>query len=83
MSLEHSPGRGQDGPDLDYWNALINEKAAADFLDLSDRTMQSLRQKGGGPKFFRLSARAVKYRRRDLRDWTDARAASSTAEYPE
>ena len=94
MSLEHSPARseptaatGMDGMPRgpldasDYWQALINEKAAADFLDLSRRTMQGYRHRGGGPVFYRLSARTVRYKRIDLRAWADALAHSSTSEY--
>ena len=35
--------------DADYWFALIDEREAAVFLDLTDRTLQTKRQKGGGP----------------------------------
>ena len=93
MSLEHDPARsepaavtGMDGsargpPDAsDYWHALINEKAAGDFLDLTSRTMQAMRQRGGGPRFVRISARCVKYRRVDLKSYADARLRSSTSD---
>ena len=93
MSLEHSPARGEPGaavgldgsprgpPDAsDYWHALIDEKAAAAFLDLTDRTMQKFRQVGGGPRFVRISARCVKYRRIDLKVYADARLRSSTSD---
>ena len=66
--------------DLDYWNALIDEKAAADFLDVTPRTMQALRQHGGGPRFVRLSARCVKYTRNLLRAHAEARLRSSTSD---
>ena len=93
MSLEHSPTRsnptavtGLDGsarspPDAsDYWDAFIDEKAAADFLGLTDRTMQGYRQKGGGPKYAVLSSRCLRYTRRWLRGWAEARVRSSTAD---
>ena len=93
MSLEHHPARsdpatvvGMDGsargpPDAsDYWQALIDEKAAAAFLGLTDRTMQAYRQKGGGCKFIRLSSRCLRYRRIDLKAWADARIRSSTSD---
>ena len=89
MSLEPVPDQGQDGPAseeaessaLEYWNALINEDNAADFADLSKRTMQGFRQKGGGPKYVRISARCIRYTRAWLKEWADARSAHSTAEY--
>ena len=51
----------------DYWCALIGEDPAAVFLDVSTRTIQGFRYRGGGPVFVRISARCVKYRRIDLR----------------
>ena len=90
MSLEHSPARdnqgtratsGADPPDdPDYWHSLIGEKAAAAFLGLTDRTMQGMRQRGGGPPFVRLSARCVKYTRFRLKRWYDARLRISTSD---
>ena len=74
-------GTASDKPDeRDYWYALINEKAAARFLDLEPRTMQGLRQRGGGPDFIRISSRCIRYRRIDLREWAEARMRSSTSD---
>lgn len=66
--------------DGDYWHALIDEKAAAAFLNLSPRTLQGFRQSGGGARFVRLSARCIKYRRADLREWTETRLRNSTSD---
>ena len=96
MSLENHPIRtnpegavGLDDltrgpPDSpDYWNALIDEKAAAAFLGLTDRTMQALRQRGGGPKYISISSRCLRYRRVDLRKWAEARVRTSTSDQGE
>jgi hypothetical protein len=93
MSLEHRPARslpgaviGTDGsprrpPDAsDFWDAFIDEKAAADFLGLTDRTMQGYRQKGGGPKYVALSSRCLRYTRRWLRGWAESHVRTSTAD---
>ncbi len=64
----------------DYWFSLIGEQEAASFLDLTDRTLQKYRQAGGGPKFCRLSARSIKYRRYDLRLWSETRLRASTSD---
>ena len=64
----------------DFWFALIDEADAAGFLDFSVRTVQGLRYRGGGPKFVRLSSRCVKYRRADLREWTESRLQTSTSD---
>ena len=65
---------------IDYWFALIDETEAAEFLGLVDRTLQKMRQRGGGPRFVRLSSRCVRYRRDDLRQWADARVRTSTSD---
>ena len=91
MSHEHSPARvgdeaGQGGildsseTDLAFWNALIDSKMAGEFLGLSDRFMQDRRQLGGGPKYIVVSARCVRYRRCDLRAWSEARFKTSTSD---
>ncbi len=74
---------GDDTPTLptdDYWHALIKEKTAADFLGLTIRTLQLHRQRGGGPRYVRLSARCVRYRRADLRAWADLHVRTSTSD---
>ncbi len=64
----------------DYWQALINEKTAAVFLGVEGRTLQSYRQRGGGPKYIALSSRCLRYRRIWLLEWTEARVRTSTSD---
>jgi hypothetical protein len=92
VSLEHSPARQTgkrlstadsgttDELEADYWQRLIDEKIAADFLGLTIRTMQAMRQRGGGPRFVVISARCIRYRRIDLRAWAEARLRTSTSD---
>ena len=68
------------GDDPAFWYSLIDEAEAARFLGFSVRHMQGLRYKGGGPKFCRLSARCVKYRRVDCRLWSEAHLRTSTSD---
>ena len=68
------------GFDSGYWHELIPETEAADFLDVTPRSLQSWRQRGGGPPFFRLSARCVKYTRFQCKAWYDARMRASTSD---
>ena len=75
-----APGQNVSNGAGDYWHALIDEKAAADFLGLTNRTMQGLRQRGGGPQYIFLSSRCLRYRRIDLRKWADARVRVSTSD---
>ena len=65
---------------ISYWNALIGEKSAANYLGLKARTMQGFRYRGGGPRYIRLSSRCLRYRRTDLREWADARVRTSTSD---
>lgn len=55
--------------------ALLNEVAAADLLQLSIRTLQAWRCKSMGPAFVR-AGRAIRYRRSDLKSWTTANTVS-------
>ena len=70
-ALEQDPG---------YWHALINEDVAAEFLDLTNRTMQAFRQRGDGPKFIRISSRCIRYTRALLKSYADARVHESTSD---
>ena len=64
----------------DYWQGLVDEKAAAAFYGVTVRTMQKLRQSGDGPKYIFLSPRRIRYRRIDLKADVEARIRSSTAD---
>ncbi len=87
MSLDSHPLREAPGvpdaaghaDDPDYWHALINEKEAGDFLGLSDRAMQKMRQAGGGPRFIRISSRCIRYTRVLLKSYADDRVRESTS----
>lgn len=65
----------------DYWYALIDEETAGTFLgELTARTMQGYRVSGNGPPYVRVSRRAVRYRRIDLKRWSDTRLRQSTSD---
>jgi hypothetical protein len=59
--------------------ALVTTPEAAHLLGLSPRTLESLRLRGGGPAFIAVTAKAVRYRRRDLEDWILTRRRTSTS----
>ena len=59
---------------------LLTEVQAAELLQVTPRAVQKWRAEGTGPRFIRISGRCVRYRRRDLIEWTEARLKSSTAE---
>ena len=66
--------------DPDYLDRLITENEAAGFLGYTIRALQGWRVKGGGPRFVKVSARSIRYRRRDLIAWAEARLRSHTSE---
>lgn len=66
--------------DPDFFDRLLNEKEAADFLSYTVRALQNWRVRGGGPRFVKVSARSIRYRRRDLLAWIEAHLQSSTSE---
>ncbi len=59
---------------------LLTEDEAASFLNLSVRTLQAWRVKGGGPLFVRLG-RAVRYRSPDICRWLDANTLARTSQH--
>ncbi len=68
------------GQDPSYWHSLVDESESADFLDLTPRSMQAMRQRGGGPRFIRISSRCIRYRRVDLKSYADDRVRLSTSD---
>lgn len=68
--------------DTDYLDRLINEKAAADYLCYTVRALQNWRCRGGGRLFVKISGRSVRYTRRDLQAWIDAKRVANTSEAP-
>jgi hypothetical protein len=69
-------------------DALLFETEAAYLTALSPRTLQMLRQKGGGPQFVHLGQggkssmhrTGVRYQRRTLLEWIDRRRRNSTSD---
>ena len=59
---------------------LIDERMAADVLCYSVRALQNWRYRGGGPRYIKVSARSVRYRRRDLLVWIEARTIAHTSQ---
>jgi predicted DNA-binding transcriptional regulator AlpA len=73
----NTPGQLQDSV---YWEGLVSERQAADFLGVTVRALQKWRVTGTGPTYVRISSRCIRYRRRDLHAWIEARVRSSTTE---
>lgn len=58
---------------------LLTEAQAADFLNVSVRTLQSWRVKGGGPLYGKIG-RSVRYRQSDLNTYVEENLTTSTSE---
>lgn len=59
---------------------LLTETAAADYLGFSIRALQAWRCNGRGPRFVKISARAIRYRLADLMSWSEERVVTSTSD---
>ncbi len=60
---------------------LFRPPEAADYVGLSTSTLAKQRLRGDGPKFVRLSPRAIGYLQADLDEWVASRRCLSTSEY--
>ena len=61
-------------------DTLFNEAQAAQYLNFSVRALQKWRGNGAGPRFIKISSRAIRYRRADLDAWTEKRCRNSTSD---
>ena len=71
--LDHAP-KADERPD-----SFLIQVEAAEFLRVSQRTLERWRLEGSGPPFRRFGRRVV-YARRDLEGWAIKRVFSSTSE---
>ena len=60
---------------------LLDTPAIARWLGVSTQWLEIGRYRGYGPTYLRLSPRRVRFRRRDVLAWLEARAHQATAEY--
>jgi predicted DNA-binding transcriptional regulator AlpA len=72
MSLEHSPNR----EDRRY----LSERQAADYLGISDKTLQRHRGAGTGPQYIKCGGRVL-YDIRDCDSWMESQKVQSTSAY--
>ena len=60
---------------------LFRPPRAADYIGLSVSTLAKQRLRGDGPKFVRMSPRAIGYLQADLDTWLADKRCSSTSDY--
>ena len=73
--IKRDPNRYADDPER-----LLDEKDAAHFLGFSGRALQNWRVRGGGPQYVKCKGKSVRYRRRDLIEWSESQLQRNTAE---
>jgi predicted DNA-binding transcriptional regulator AlpA len=59
---------------------VLRTPATAEYVGLSDSTLEKFRLTGDGPKFVRIGVRAVGYRIEDLDAWLAERVRRSTSD---
>lgn len=60
--------------------AALNTAQASTYLGLAHKTLESLRSRGGGPRFVKYGRKAVRYLKHDLDAYMAARSVNSTSE---
>ncbi len=66
--------RGSDG------QQLLRQEEVAKILNLSPRTLEAWRHRGGGPRYILLTPRCVRYKESDLNQFLEERVRTSTAD---
>ena len=63
-------------------NRLLKQSEVAEVLGVSPRSVEGWRLSGRGPRFVRLSSRAIRYRPEDVDAWIAERVRRSTSDRP-
>lgn len=58
----------------------LDTKQAALYVGLALATLETMRNRGGGPRYLKYSRNKVAYRQHDLDEWMNARSVASTSE---
>ena len=61
-------------------NPALNTPQASVYTGLAEPTLETLRTRGGGPRFVRYGRKAVRYLKHDLDSFMAARSVLSTSE---
>ena len=59
---------------------VLTQEQVAQLLQVSPRTLEDWRLRGGGPPFVKASRRCVRYPRAALETWVQTRTVGSTTE---
>jgi hypothetical protein len=64
---------------LDALPVFLTQRAVAELLGLSERTLERFRAEGRGPAFRKFGRRVI-YGREDVLSWSDAQRRTSTSD---
>lgn len=67
--------RGQEMDAADEWLDLDD---AARMMHMTRAALAQLRYRGGGPTFYRISAKTILYKRSGILEWMESRACTRT-----
>lgn len=59
---------------------LLSPADTADFLGLTERQLQQMRRRGGGPPFVLVAHKTIRYSSAALRQWVESRTCANTSE---
>ena len=76
---QHASACDHDDRAMTDADRSLREREAAPLLGLTPLGLADMRRRGGGPPFFRVGKRAVRYRLGDLRAWVAARTVGGVA----
>lgn len=80
MMKDQKPSTTDNTTQVDHLDRLITEQDAAEFLGYTTRALQNWRVRGGGPEYIKVSARSIRYQRRDLIQWIEDRRTRHSSE---
>lgn len=61
---------------------LLTPAQAGELLAMTKGALAQLRYLGTGPRFVRVSGRAIRYREHDLDEWVEGNLHTTTASHP-
>lgn len=57
---------------------FLSEDQVAEYIGFTPKALQAWRCNGRGPTYIRISARAIRYRKKDIDNWLESRLVNST-----
>ena len=68
----------QKGQRIDAKDEWLDLDDAAQMMHMTRAALAQLRYRGGGPTFYRISAKTILYKRSGVLEWMESRACTRT-----